>query len=324
MPVPDDLPLLTLYLTERCNSRCVTCEHWQHGRIDLSLESVRALLPSLLALGTRIVQLSGGEPLVHPHWAEIAQLLRHAGIQVWLLTAGVALAKQSVAVARSVDHLIVSLDGADRATYAAIRGVDAFDKVCEGIKASVTLGRAPTLRVTLQRRNFRQLAQFIRLARALGARQISFLAVDTGNAQAFGRGAAPLSATVRSSTLEAGDLPEFDGLLRDIETAFQTEFAAGFIAESPQKLRHLLQYFAAVCGTCAYPSVHCKAPEFSAVIDALGKLHPCFFIAGNQTPQSDTRAALAFPDMRALRADIAGGRRTECRTCVCSLSRAPR
>ena len=26
------LPLVTLYLTERCNSRCVTCDYWRHGR----------------------------------------------------------------------------------------------------------------------------------------------------------------------------------------------------------------------------------------------------------------------------------------------------
>ena len=28
------LPLLTLYLTDRCNSRCITCDHWRHGRTD--------------------------------------------------------------------------------------------------------------------------------------------------------------------------------------------------------------------------------------------------------------------------------------------------
>ena len=44
------LPLVTLYLTERCNSRCVTCDYWRHGRIDLDLESVRRLLPSLMQL----------------------------------------------------------------------------------------------------------------------------------------------------------------------------------------------------------------------------------------------------------------------------------
>ena len=41
------LPLVTLYLTERCNSRCVTCDYWRHGRTDMTLNSVQRLLPSL-------------------------------------------------------------------------------------------------------------------------------------------------------------------------------------------------------------------------------------------------------------------------------------
>ena len=33
----EQLPLVTLYLTERCNSRCVTCDYWRHGRKDVTL-----------------------------------------------------------------------------------------------------------------------------------------------------------------------------------------------------------------------------------------------------------------------------------------------
>ena len=31
------LPLVTLYVTDRCNSRCVTCDYWRHGRDDMDL-----------------------------------------------------------------------------------------------------------------------------------------------------------------------------------------------------------------------------------------------------------------------------------------------
>src|ERR1700733_104255 len=89
------LPLVTLYLTERCNSRCVTCDYWRHGRADMNLESVTRLLPSLARLQTRIVLLSGGEPLLNPEWAAIAQLLKTNGLQLWLLTSGLALAKHA-------------------------------------------------------------------------------------------------------------------------------------------------------------------------------------------------------------------------------------
>src|SRR5471032_733797 len=87
------LPLVTLYVTDRCNSRCVTCDYWRHGRDDMDLAAVRRLLPSFDQLGTELVLLSGGEPLLNPEWAAIAELLRGTGLKVWLLTSGLALAK---------------------------------------------------------------------------------------------------------------------------------------------------------------------------------------------------------------------------------------
>src|SRR5262249_12806824 len=120
------LPLVTLYLTDRCNSRCVTCDYWRTGRADVSLESVRRLLPSLARLRTRLVVISGGEPLIPPEWAEIAELLRGSGLQLWLLTSGLSLVKHARRAARLFDAITVSLDGADGPTYAAIRGLDAF------------------------------------------------------------------------------------------------------------------------------------------------------------------------------------------------------
>src|SRR4051812_3243907 len=61
------LPLLILFPTGRCNSRCVSCDWWkQSGADDLTIEEMRALAQSLPALGTRVVVFSGGEPLLRP------------------------------------------------------------------------------------------------------------------------------------------------------------------------------------------------------------------------------------------------------------------
>ncbi len=180
------LPLVTLYVTERCNSRCVTCDYWRHGRTDMNLAAVCRLLPSLRQLQTRVALLSGGEPLLNPEWAPMAQTLRGAGLQVWLLTSGLSLAKHSRRAAELFDDITVSLDGTDPTTYTAIRGLDAFDNVCKGIRAAADHGLRPAIRVTLQRTNYRQLPAFVGLAKRLGARSISFLAVDVANPHAFG------------------------------------------------------------------------------------------------------------------------------------------
>lgn len=318
-PPLQQLPLVTLYVTERCNSRCVTCDYWRHGRADMNLDSVRRLLPDLQRLGTQVVMLSGGEPLLNPDWAPIAHLLRSNGIKVWLLTSGLALAKHARRAAGLFDALTVSMDGVDRETYAAIRGLDAFDKVCEGIRAAADNGIAAGLRVTLQRANYRQLPAFVDLAKTLRARQVSFLAVDIANPHAFGR-IGDLGADL---ALRPEDLPVLAQLLQYLEMDRAQDFRSGFIAESPPKLRRILQYFAAIHGRGPYPAVRCNAPEFSAVIGATGRVQPCFFISAPQDAQirDDFASALNSDGMLKLRADIRAGRRAECDRCVCSMWR---
>ena len=287
----------------------------------MSLAAVTRLLPSFAQLGTQLVLLSGGEPLLNRDWPAIAKLLRKSGLKVWLLTSGLALAKHARDAAELFDATTVSLDGTDPSTYAAIRGLDAFHKVCEGILAAAGHGAAPGIRVTLQRANYRQLPAFVRLARELGARQVSFLAVDVANPHAFGRA----DDYVSDLALRLEDLPIFEQVLNSVERDHAEDFRSGFIAESPQKLRRILQYFTAILGRGPYPPVRCNAPEFSAVIGATGHAQPCFFISGPPDSQLQTefQSALNSRAMVALREDIRAGIRAECRTCVCSMWRAP-
>jgi MoaA/NifB/PqqE/SkfB family radical SAM enzyme len=312
------LPLVTLYATDRCNSRCITCDYWRHGGVDLSPAAVDALLPELKELGTQLVVLSGGEPLLNPEWAQIAERLKSAGLEVWLLTSGLSLAKHARRAAEIFAAITVSLDGTDPETYAAIRGLDAFEKVCEGVRA--VAGTVPlNLRVTVQRANFRQLPAFVDLARTLGARQVSFLSVDVANAHAFGR-AGGASA---DPALGAEDLPELERIIERMERDYAADFRSGFIAESPPKLRRILAYFAALRGRGVYPEVRCNAPEFSAVVDARGRVHPCYFIQGPAPGPGDEglRSRMESGPMSRLRADIRSGKRAECKTCVCSMWR---
>jgi Fe-coproporphyrin III synthase len=317
----ESLPLLTLYLSERCNSRCVTCDYWRHGVRDATLESVRQLLPALTRLRTRVVVLSGGEPLLNPEWQDIAALLKAQGLGLWLLTSGLSLAKHSGRAAELFQSVTVSLDGTCRETYAAIRGLDAFDKVCEGIRAVAAAGLPVGLRVTLQRTNYRELPRFVTLARELGASQVSFLPVDVSNPHAFARN----ERVSYEPALRGDDVPLLDELLEALQAEHAEDFRSGFIAESPAKLRRIGEYFAALRGQCEFPPVRCNAPEFSAVVDVDGRVAPCFFIpAPRLAPRApQLEEALASEPMLALRTAIRAGERSECARCVCSMWRDP-
>ena len=315
------LPLVTLYLSERCNSRCVTCDYWRHGRADMNLAAVERLLPSLAELQTQVALISGGEPLLNAEWADIAQLLRARGLKLWLLTSGLSLAKHARRAAQLFDAITVSLDGTNRETYAAIRGLDAFDKVCEGIQAAAAAGAPLGIRVTVQRANYRQLPDFVGLAQTLGAQQVSFVAVDVANPHAFGR----TDDFGADLALRPEELPVLRTILQHMESERAAEFRCGLIADSPRKLRRLHQYFSAVCGLSAFPPVRCNVFEYSAVIGASGRVNPCFFIAGPPEPieSGDLTRVLNGDSMVGLREAIRAGNRRECARCVCSLWREP-
>lgn len=55
------LPLVVLYLTDGCNSRCLTCDIWRNPRRNMKMELVEDIAGAFRELGVRWVLLSGGE-----------------------------------------------------------------------------------------------------------------------------------------------------------------------------------------------------------------------------------------------------------------------
>lgn len=332
------LPLVVLYLTDGCNSRCVTCDIWRNPRRNMRLELAEQVAMDAPALGLRWVILSGGEAMQHPHWPQIAERFRAAGVRVFLLTNGLLVRKQVDDVARSVDELIVSLDAGTAATYAAIRGVDAFDLVLDGMRAAAATGVRVTTRTTVQRANYAEIPHIIAVARDAGAASISFLPVDVSNPFAFGPRfdadlplvasagpGAPAEHGPPASALRPDDLPRLAQVLDEVEQTYAAEFAAGRIAESPDKLRRLVGYFGAVLGQGDFPSVRCNAPHTSAVVEVDGRLRPCYFLpTWGRLDGRRLGDALNDAPALALRAAYRHGERGECTRCVCPLYKGPR
>ena len=126
------LPLMVLYLTDGCNSRCVTCDIWRNPRRNMKLELAEAIARDLRPLAVRQVVLSGGEAMQHPQWHTIAQRLRAEGVRVSLLTNGLLLRKQ--------------IDAADLA--ATMSSVKSAAGSLSGIRSDLR-SELPQLRATL-------------------------------------------------------------------------------------------------------------------------------------------------------------------------------
>jgi MoaA/NifB/PqqE/SkfB family radical SAM enzyme len=324
-----ELPLLILFPHSRCNCRCLMCDIWRSTtRDEISASAIAAWLQEWRAMKLERVVLSGGEALMHSHLWQLCAQLKDASIGITLLSTGLLLSRHASAIAQYCDDVIVSLDGPED-THNAIRNVPrAYARLAQGVAAvaaaAAERGSALSIsaRCTVQRRNYQQLCDIVRAAQQLGLARISFLAADVSS-EAFNRPGGWDEDHIERVALTPEDLPRLQQQLDRLELEHEREFASGFIAESPLKLRRrLYQYYAALLGRGEFHPNECNAPWVSSVVESDGTVRPCFFQPplGNLYQAGNLQSILNSPQSRAWRAGLDPQRDAICRRCVCTLS----
>ncbi|MGE5344610.1 MAG: radical SAM protein [Acidithiobacillales bacterium] len=318
------LPILILFPHNRCNCRCLMCDIWKEREArEIAAVEVARWTDEWRALGVREVVLTGGEPLMHSNLWGLCDLLKGSGFSITLLSSGLLLSRNAEEIARHVDSVIASLDGPPE-VHDAIRNVPrAFERLALGV-AALRTARASlpvSARCTVQKQNFRRIADTVAAAKETAFDRISFLAVDVST-DAFNRPGGIGLTPVPSLALTADELPELERELANLEQTCAADFATGFIVESPAKLRlRLLAYFSALCGLGPFPRNTCNAPWVSAVVESDGTVRPCFFHPplGNLRQAGSLAAVLNAPGALAFRAGLDVATNPVCARCVCSL-----
>ena len=316
------VPVLVIFPHNQCDCHCVMCDIWKiRDAEELSVADLERQMDSFRDLGVRWIVFSGGEPQKNSCLPALARMLRDEGIRLTLLTAGLLLESQAETVAANVDDVIVSLDGPP-ALHDRIRRVPkAFERLERGVKELRRLRPdiAISGRCTVQKLNHRSLRATALSARDIGLNSISFLAADISSS-AFNR---PAVSPVEVQDKIALNGDEVEALGREIEcliSEHSLDLSSGFIAESPFKLRRIVQHFRACLGQIEPVAPRCNAPWVSAVVEAGGDVRPCFFHRplGNTRDRSlseilNGREALQFRKNLDVAADPI------CQRCVCSL-----
>ncbi len=120
-------------ITTRCNLTCPTCFADSGEGYDLRLEQVEAMLDRFVAAegNPEVVQLSGGEPTIHPQIMQIVAAARSRGIpHVMVNTNGVRLAQEPDFVRRLAEHgptIYLQFDNLHDSTYRTLRGSNLID-----------------------------------------------------------------------------------------------------------------------------------------------------------------------------------------------------
>ncbi len=88
---------VALELTYQCDLDCFYCYNDRNRRGTLlSLTQYRILLEDLVAMQTLFLMLTGGEPMIHPHFFDIGRMTRDLGFVVRIRTNGNTLTPRNV------------------------------------------------------------------------------------------------------------------------------------------------------------------------------------------------------------------------------------
>jgi Fe-coproporphyrin III synthase len=316
------LPVVVISPHNQCDCHCVMCDIWKIREAqEISEADLERQIKSFRDLGVRWVVFTGGEPQKNRHLPALAKMLREEGIRITLLSAGLLLESQAEEVAQNIDDVIVSLDGPP-ALHNRIRRVpNAFEQLANGVERLRQLRPDISVkaRCTVQKLNHQSLCTTAASALDLGLNSISFLAADVSSA-AFNRPSSWSPERQAQVTLDQFEVDELDSEIEGLIREYSDGANPGFVAESPDKLRRIVQHFRASLGQVDAIAPRCNAPWVSAVIEANGDVRPCFFhrTLGN-THDQPLHEILNSPQAMQFRASLDIANDAICRRCVCSL-----
>ena len=108
-------PLLVHIIpTRRCNLACTYCNEYDDFSNPVPTEEMFRRIDRLGAMGTAIITISGGEPLLHPDLDAIIARIRHNGIMAGMITNGYLLVADRIERLNraGLEYLQISIDNA--------------------------------------------------------------------------------------------------------------------------------------------------------------------------------------------------------------------
>jgi radical SAM protein with 4Fe4S-binding SPASM domain len=191
----NDLFLLAINLTKRCNLACAHCymdaETMRHGdKNELTTQEVRSLLDDIAGRSTEtMVVLTGGEPLMR---GDLEELVAHGtgrGLAMVVGTNGVALTDKRVQSLKAAGAMGagISVDSLDPEKHDSFRGLPgAWDKTMRGIEACKRHDLSFQIHFSVTEANAGEVPSMIAFARAAGARVLNvFFLVCTGRGESM-------------------------------------------------------------------------------------------------------------------------------------------
>ena len=158
------LTSVTWEITLTCNMKCMHCgSAVGQSRIDeLTTKEALELCNQFNKLNVEIVNFTGGEPILRKDWFELGKKIKDFGIDLSLLSNGLALDEKTISLIRKLDvyTMGLSLDGGVAKTHDSIRGViGSFQKCIKSLEYLKKEGIPTTVITTVHKENIKELTK---------------------------------------------------------------------------------------------------------------------------------------------------------------------
>jgi MoaA/NifB/PqqE/SkfB family radical SAM enzyme len=179
-PLGHGLTSVDVYVTSQCNRRCTYCflpsEFFASGA-RMSLDAFSGVVTWCLRHGVGEITLLGGEPSLHPSFAEMVATASGQGLEVRVVTNGARrfrrLMQDGVIGPDNLSRVAVSLDTLDETVQDGLRGPGARRDAMDTIELLGQQGVLFDINVTGVRPALDGLEELIRYADKAGCRRVN-------------------------------------------------------------------------------------------------------------------------------------------------------
>jgi len=181
------LRLVAWETTRRCNLACKHCravaeDHPYDNELDT--QASFKLLEQIREVGTPIIILTGGEPLLRDDIFDIAAFGTKLGLRMVMAPNGTLITRETAQKMKDsgIKRISVSIDGSTPESHDAFRGLtNAFKDSLRGIQIAKAAGIEFQINTTITKTNLDEIPKILSLAENLGAvAHHIFLLVPTG------------------------------------------------------------------------------------------------------------------------------------------------
>ncbi|MEK7528704.1 MAG: radical SAM protein [Patescibacteria group bacterium] len=162
-----------LAVGEGCNLNCAHCYLGKQDPRFIDIGLATRIMDEAKEIGVSTMDFTGGEPLIHPSFADIVEYAGKKGFnQLNVSTNAIRLSVESIldAVEKNRVHCNISLDGTTEKTTDSVRGPGSFQKIMKILEELKKRGVSYSLRFSINKRNKDELVAMVELGRNLGVK----------------------------------------------------------------------------------------------------------------------------------------------------------